>query len=90
MIEFIEQFPWLIVAGALCQIIAAVGAVIIGIVNSKNIRHIDQHLEQAKRRGTRVVCPKCKKESDLAECHFILPDGSLDDNLNGIPDHKEV
>lgn len=90
MIEFIKQFPWLVVAGALCQIIAACGAVLIGIVNAKNIRHLDAHINQAKRRGTVVVCPKCKKESLLAECHFLLPDGSIDDNLNGIPDHKEV
>lgn len=90
MIEFIKQFPWLIVAGALCQIIAAVGAVIIGVVNAVHIRHVDQHINQAKRRGTRVLCPHCKKESDLADVHFLLPDGSIDDNLNGKPDKFEV
>ena len=89
MIEFLKEFPWLIVAGALAQIFAAVAALVIGIINALNIRHVDQHINQAKRRGTRVVCPVCKKESPLAECHFLLPDGSLDDNLNGIADDKE-
>lgn len=89
MIEFLKEFPWLIVAGALAQVLAAVAALIIGIINAKNIRLVDQHVNQAKRRGTLVVCPKCKKESPLADCHFLLPDGSLDDNLNGIADDKE-
>lgn len=89
MIEFLKEFPWLIVAGALCQIIAAIGAIIIGVVNAVHLRQVDQHINQAKRRGTRVVCPVCKKESPLADCHFLLPDGSLDDNLNGIADDKE-
>lgn len=89
MIEFLKQFPWTIVAGAICSVLAGLSALFVSIINAKNIRHIDTHLNQAKRRGTRVLCPKCKKESDLADVHFLLHDGSLDDNLNGIADNKE-
>lgn len=71
MIEFIKQFPWLIVAGALCQIIAACGAVIIGVVNSKNLRHLDAHINQAKRRGTRVLCPNAKKRATCQKFIFF-------------------
>lgn len=90
MIEFLKEFPWTIVAGAICSVLAGLAALVVSIVNAKNIRHIDSHIAQAKRRGTYLVCPKCKKEIPLADVHFLLPDGSLDDNLNGVDDAKEV
>lgn len=89
MIEFLKEFPWVAAAGALVSVLGAVGALIVSIVNAKNIRNIDQHINQAKRRGTFIVCPHCKKESPLSDVHFLLPDGSLDDNLNGVPDNQE-
>lgn len=69
--------------------ISALGAIIIAIINGVKCHKLDQRIEQAKLRETYCICPKCKKRIPLSEIQFRLPDGSLDNNLNGKPDILE-
>lgn len=50
---------------------------------------LDRALKEAKMRETYVICPHCQKKIPLSELSFHLPDGQIDDNLNGIPDSNE-
>ena len=87
--EFLEQINWPSLAAAITGFLTAITALVVMIVNSVNNKKIKKALEDAKARQTQVVCPKCKKKSPLSEVSFVLPDGSQDNNLNGVPDHQE-
>lgn len=63
---------------------AAVAGVSLG-----QLRKIKKLLSRKEKSGYRIVCPHCHKESNLEDVHFILPDGAIDDNLNGVPDDSE-
>lgn len=89
MIEFIKEFPWVAFIGACTTFIAAITSMIISIINAKNLGTVERHLDKAKKRGTYVVCPKCKKEIPLKDLDLRLPGGALDNNLNGIDDLTE-
>lgn len=68
---------------------ATVVALVTTCINLKKSSKLSQALKDAQSRGTRVICPRCKKTSPLSEVRFILPDGSPDQNLDGVPDHQE-
>lgn len=74
---------------AICSGVSAIGAIIIAIINGVKCHKLDQRIEQAKLRETYIICPHCKKKTPLSEVSFRLPDGSLDNNLNGKPDVLE-
>nr|CAI9752420.1 hypothetical protein YKEOBPQY_YKEOBPQY_CDS_0008 [Microvirus sp.] len=46
-------------------------------------------LDDAKKRQTYLICPHCSKKVYLSEIDFHLPSGSLDNNINGLPDDRE-
>jgi hypothetical protein len=48
-----------------------------------------RYLKRAKDRDTFTVCPKCGQQIKLSEMDFRLPDGSIDNDLDGKPDRKE-
>lgn len=80
-------------AAAIVGIVSAVGSVamaIIGLVKSHQSKKRYAELVQAiKVRMTYTTCPHCGKKVYFAELSWHLPDGSKDDNLNGIPDNEE-
>ena len=63
--------------------------VIIALFIAYKQKALDRALKEAKMRETYVTCPHCQKKIPLSELSFHLPDGSLDDNLDGIPDSKQ-
>ena len=69
--------------------VAAVTALVVAICNGVKAAKLSKQLEAAKMRQTYIICPHCKKKTPLSEVDFRLPDGSLDNNLNGVPDVKE-
>lgn len=74
-----------------CTAVGGIATAIISLVNSaRSQKKLNRLLENAKRRKTQMICPKCGKSSDLDEVHFVLPDGKFDDNLNGIADDTET
>ena len=89
MIEFLNEFPWTTAAAAIVSVISSISALIFSLIRAKAVKDIKKALDDAKKKDTRIVCPKCHKESSLREVHFLLPDGSLDDNLNGVADDQE-
>lgn len=89
MIEFLKEFPWTVVASAIVSVVSAISALIFSLIRAKAVKEIKKALDDAKKKDTRIVCPRCKKEVPLREVHFLLPDGSIDDNLNGIADDQE-
>lgn len=89
MIEFLKEFPWVAASGAIVSVLAGLSALVVGIINARSIRHLDNAISKARRRGTVILCPHCKKETPLSDVHFLLPDGAVDDNLNGVPDTEE-
>lgn len=79
--------PELITAVAGCA--TAIASGIVAIVSAKKASKLEKRLEEAKQRETYIICPHCKKKTPLSEVDFRLPDGSLDNNLNGKPDIEE-
>lgn len=77
------------------EIIIAIISIIVAILGSSTtflgIRNHTLHkrLDALKRQGYQIRCPRCKKEIPLAEVDILMPDGSVDNNLNGIDDEKE-
>lgn len=74
---------------AICGAVGAVAAIVTSIVNLVKNHRIKVALDKAKQRETYAVCPKCKKKIPLSELSFYLPDGSKDNDLNGVPDPEE-
>lgn len=74
---------------AVASLAAAVVSVIQAIHASRKAAALSRLLEEAKARETYAVCPCCNKKIPLSELSFHLPDGSFDNNLNGVPDVKE-
>lgn len=89
MIDFLNEFPWTTAAAAIVSVISSISALIFSLIRAKSVKQLKDALEQAKKKDTRILCPKCHKESPLSEVHFLLPSGALDDNLNGIADEEE-
>lgn len=71
---------------AICGAIGAIAAITTAVVSLIKAHQVKVALEKAKQRETYCVCPKCKKKIPLSELSFYLPDGSKDNDLNGIPD----
>lgn len=69
-------------AGALASLVVAIASLI-------KAHKANEMLEKAKLRETYGVCPHCKKKIPLSQISFYLPDGSLDNNLDGLPDVKQ-
>lgn len=66
------------------------GLSIFSLIRSKlKTRMIEKELSYIKERQTYAICPHCKKKIPFQELEFHLPDGSKDQNLNGIPDANE-
>lgn len=63
--------------------------VIIALFIAHKTKALDRALKEAKMRETYVICPHCQKKIPLSELSFHLPDGQVDNNLNGIPDSNE-
>lgn len=88
MIDFLNAYGAQIasavtaLAGAVCAIVSLVKA-------HRTKVACDRMIQDAQSRCTQVICPKCHKKSPLSQVTFQLPDGSTDNNLNGIPDHEE-
>lgn len=88
MIEFFQNYgvrlaeSFIALVGLLCAIFSLWKA-------HKTKKICDKMLQDAKSRQTMVKCPVCKKESPLSDVTFRLPDGSPDNNLDGVPDDKE-
>lgn len=74
---------------AVCGAVGAVAAIVTSIVNLVKNHRIKVALDKAKQRETYAICPKCRKKIPLSELSFYLPDGSKDDDLNGVPDPEE-
>ena len=69
--------------------VAAITALIVAVIQAVKAHKLEKQIEAAKQRETYIVCPHCKKKTPLSEVSFRLPDGSLDNNLNGKPDVLE-
>lgn len=68
---------------ALVSIGVAVSSILTAKITSSAIK-------KAKSRGTFTICPHCHKAIPLSDLDFRLPDGSIDNNLNGVPDAQEI
>lgn len=90
MKEFIiENFD--VVFYCVCGLLASLsGLSIFSLIRSKvKTSLIEKELSSIKERQTYAICPHCKKKIPFQDLEFHLPDGSKDQNLNGIPDLKE-
>lgn len=76
-------------ATSIVSVLTSLGSLVGMIVCLVKTHKANKVLKDAKSRKTQVLCPKCHKKSPIDEVHFILPDGALDNNLNGVPDDKE-
>lgn len=77
------------VATSVASIAAAIVSIIKAVQASKKAAKLALLLEDAKARETYIVCPNCKKRIPLSEASFHLPNGAVDNNLNGVPDVEE-
>lgn len=85
--DFLRDPVWITTAStALASVIAAITSFIVAVRNARKTAKVEKLLEDAQERQTYVICPRCKKKVRLSELAFHLPDGSLDQNLDGIPD----
>lgn len=84
-------FEWITpeIITAASSAVAGVTALVVAICNGVKAHKLEKQIEAAKLRETYIICPHCKKKTPLSEVDFRLPDGSLDNNLNGKPDITE-
>lgn len=76
-------------ATSIVSVLTSLGSFVGMIVCLVKTHKANKVIQDAKLRKTQVLCPKCHKKSPIDEVHFVLPDGALDDNLNGVPDNQE-
>lgn len=68
--------------------LGAIAGAVVAVVTLLRSRRLEKYIAQAKARETYTVCPHCKKRLPLSDLTFHLPDGAVDNNLDGKPDHK--
>lgn len=73
---------------AVSSAVAALTSVVVAAISARKTFIVKRALDKAKLRETYCVCPKCKKRIPLSELSFYLPDGSKDNDLNGVPDSE--
>ncbi len=76
-------------ATSVASVAAAVVSVVKAISASKKAARLERLLEDAKARETYIICPNCNKKLPLSEVSFHLPNGAVDNNLNGKADVEE-
>lgn len=83
------QTNWETIVSAVSAVSGAVVAVV-ALVKTHQVKKTCRKLiQEAEARCTMVQCPKCHKKSPLSEVSFYLPDGRLDQNLDGIADCEQ-
>lgn len=84
MTEFLKNHyqEILVLFSLLATIVSASFGVASSVITGRAIK-------KAKARNTFTICPHCHKAIPLSDLDFRLPDGSIDNNLNGVPDEKE-
>lgn len=83
-IDFCKSHSQLIINAfnALCMLVLSCGGVSLNFA-------FRRFLKRAKDRDTFTVCPKCGTQIKLSDMEFRLPDGSIDNDLDGKPDRKD-
>lgn len=86
MNEFLTWFNenWKLVATSIAALVLTVSTVF-GIVFSKQL----SKRVTVARKVTFTKCPHCGELFRLSDADFILPNGKVDNDLNGIPDEEE-
>lgn len=80
--QILDNLPLILTTlGAIAGAVVAVCALLRG-------RRLEKYLDQAKARETYTVCPHCKARLPLSDLVFHLPDGAVDNNLDGKPDKE--
>lgn len=88
--EFLSDPAWITTAAtAIASAMAAGAGFLVALRNARKTKKIEKILQEAQERETYTVCPRCKKKVRLSELLWHLPDGSIDQNLNGVPDDAE-
>lgn len=83
----VENKEMLISAG--CAVVGIVSAIVSQANKSKTKRLSVEtaQLIREKLKSHRIICPHCHKEVDFSqEVQFIMPDGSIDNDLDGKKD----
>ncbi len=78
-----------LIAGVVASVLALASGISVPLVVKHGNKQLKRLLDQAKERETFTNCPHCGKKIRLSECKWTLPNGLLDENLNGIPDDAE-
>lgn len=87
---FLENFD-ASMAAYLATLIGSIATAVASLANSINARRSCKKLLQvARSRSYWTTCPHCKKTIYLNEIAFHMPDGAIDDDLNGVADSDEV
>lgn len=73
-------------ATAAVSVIGALGSFIAAICSFLKSRRLSRILADAKERETYAVCPHCKKKIHLSQMDFHLPNGAIDNDLDGMED----
>lgn len=78
------------------EIVSGCASVVVGVLAliqmrinkrlNKEKKSLEQALIDAKVRMTYCICPECKETIYLKDLTFRLPDGSIDQNLDGEAD----
>lgn len=86
MIDFLNWFNeyWKLVATSLAALVLMVSTVF-GIVFSKQL----SKRVTVARKVTFTKCPHCGQLFRLSDADFLLPNGKVDNDLNGLPDDEE-
>lgn len=86
-----EYLPTIIGAGV--AVLTAFFSFLIARINSKmqkeKIKLLEDALSAAKAKETYTECPYCHNKVPLGDLKFYLPNGAVDNNLNGIADDQE-
>lgn len=82
---FVQNFD----AVSICGILTAAGSLAAAITSLIRSWKLGQALKKAKESKYWTTCPRCKRRIYLDELTLHMPDGAVDNDLNGKPDDAE-
>lgn len=88
-VEFLETNYPTIISAVSSVIVSSISLILLLINKRKYSAQLEierTKLKAAQLRATYTVCPHCGKEIKLSEMKFYLPDGSKDQDLDGVAD----
>lgn len=80
--QFVEENKELVIS-----VVSLAASVVLAVYTKVSNGLLKKRISDAQNNGNYIICPHCKKAISLKDVvHIYLPDGSIDDDLDGKAD----